>query len=413
MDSQTRDVLKGDFCKWLLFNSQTDDLRVLAEILRAVFNLFFVSSKYLKVQLEVFIQSVHLRLLPPPPPRLSEEQYYFYEKRREMAMDSLLTFCYEPGVLHAMYVNYDCDLEHSNLFEMIIEKLVESTGAGGVVGAKAAWGVLAVVDSIGQRCRDGPMSSKLQGETLKARKIIKSKLSRAAEEFNADNKNWIQYCVSLNIIKDPQDPKEVAAFLYSTSGVDKTKLGEYLSKGPEDKYPFNAKVLSSYVELFDFSSQSFSQSLRCFLLRFRLPGEAQCIDRLMEAFAHRLYKCFTQGEDDQGGAADVCGKDDQVDTEEVNPENTTTGKCSFPCESGLLALSLSFADPASLPSDSHSPSSSSSSATAVTPTFPPRFPPSYAEVNSSPSPPQPIPEFRRCLHPFLFYHHAKHRPSQS
>ena len=47
-----------------------------------------------------------------------------------------------------------------------------------------------------------------------------------------------------------------------------------------------------YVNTFDFgngSNCSFDKALRTFLGSFRLPGEAQCIDRLMEAFATKLF----------------------------------------------------------------------------------------------------------------------------
>lgn len=36
-------------------------------------------------------------------------------------------------------------------------------------------------------------------------------------------------------------------------------------------------------------------ALRVFLGQFRLPGEAQCIDRLMEAFAGRLFQYVGKG----------------------------------------------------------------------------------------------------------------------
>lgn len=35
---------------------------------------------------------------------------------------------------------------------------------------------------------------------------------------------------------------------------------------------------------------AFDKALRLFLGHFRLPGEAQCIDRLMEAFAGKFFK---------------------------------------------------------------------------------------------------------------------------
>jgi len=44
-------------------------------------------------------------------------------------------------------------------------------------------------------------------------------------------------------------------------------------------------VLKAYVGLFDFKGQTFDGSFRAFLEEFRLPGEAQCIDRIMERFA--------------------------------------------------------------------------------------------------------------------------------
>jgi len=125
---------------------------VLSEVLRAVFNLFFVSSSYLRVQLEVFLQSVHLRLLHPPSSDNSEDEA-FYEKRTEMALDSLLTFCYEPGVLRGLYVNYDCDLTAGNLFEDVVGNLCKKAEGG---NEKAAWGVLAVIDGIGFGMQNTP-----------------------------------------------------------------------------------------------------------------------------------------------------------------------------------------------------------------------------------------------------------------
>lgn len=50
----------------------------------------------------------------------------------------------------------------------------------------------------------------------------------------------------------------------------------------------------AYVDLLDFSSMEFVPSLRRFLAGFRLPGEAQKIDRLMEKFAARYCECNTR-----------------------------------------------------------------------------------------------------------------------
>ena len=42
--------------------------------------------------------------------------------------------------------------------------------------------------------------------------------------------------------------------------------------------------LDQFVQLLDFGGLEFDMALRRFLLRFRLPGEAQKIDRIMERY---------------------------------------------------------------------------------------------------------------------------------
>ena len=57
---------------------------------------------------------------------------------------------------------------------------------------------------------------------------------------------------------------------------------------------FNKEVMYSYVDQIDFTSLVFVPALRKFLGGFRLPGEAQKIDRLMEKFAACYIECQTE-----------------------------------------------------------------------------------------------------------------------
>jgi Sec7-like guanine-nucleotide exchange factor len=118
-------------------------------------------------------------------------------------------------------------------------------------------------------------------------------LAKASAAFNESSrdKEWIPELERLGVVPTPATPESVAYFLYSSSDkLDQAKIGEYISKGPIEKYPFIEKVRHEFAKLFNFTGLSFSESLRLFLSTFRLPGEAQCIDRLMEAFAQRLYE---------------------------------------------------------------------------------------------------------------------------
>lgn len=53
---------------------------------------------------------------------------------------------------------------------------------------------------------------------------------------------------------------------------------------------FNKEVMYAYVDSMDFYGMEIVSALRLFLEGFRLPGEAQKIDRLMEKFAARYHE---------------------------------------------------------------------------------------------------------------------------
>ncbi|KIH43620.1 Sec7 domain protein, partial [Ancylostoma duodenale] len=83
------------------------------------------------------------------------------------------------------------------------------------------------------------------------------------------------------------EPNEIAEFLMKEDRLDKTVVGDFLGDPDE----FNKQVMYAYVDDLDFSGRDFVSSLRLFLEKFRLPGEAQKIDRLMEKFASRYCEC--------------------------------------------------------------------------------------------------------------------------
>lgn len=54
---------------------------------------------------------------------------------------------------------------------------------------------------------------------------------------------------------------------------------------------FAKEVMYAYVDQINFREMDFVPALRRFLQGFRLPGEAQKIDRLMEKYAARYVEC--------------------------------------------------------------------------------------------------------------------------
>lgn len=107
-------------------------------------------------------------------------------------------------------------------------------------------------------------------------------------KFNLSPMKGIKYLVSRGHLE--MDPKSVAKFLLDyEEKLDKTMVGDLLGREKDYENGFCYKVLHEYVEAMDFSSMSFDVAMRHFLAGFRLPGEAQKIDRIMEKFAERYY----------------------------------------------------------------------------------------------------------------------------
>lgn len=63
-------------------------------------------------------------------------------------------------------------------------------------------------------------------------------------------------------------------------------IGEYLGNVTNS---FNMAVLDAYVAQFELSSMTFDNALRFFIASFRLPGEAQKIERILQTFARKYH----------------------------------------------------------------------------------------------------------------------------
>uniref|UniRef100_A0A8C9QEX2 Cytohesin 3 n=1 Tax=Spermophilus dauricus TaxID=99837 RepID=A0A8C9QEX2_SPEDA len=100
-------------------------------------------------------------------------------------------------------------------------------------------------------------------------------IAMGRKKFNMDPKKGIQFLIENDLLQS--SPEDVAQFLYKGEGLNKTVIGDYLGSrlGPSLAWPWG-ECPSLY---------------RQFLWSFRLPGEAQKIDRMMEAFASRYCLC--------------------------------------------------------------------------------------------------------------------------
>lgn len=127
---------------------------------------------------------------------------------------------------------------------------------------------------------------------------VKNEISKAAIKFNLKPKNGINYLTAMGMVaqEEEQAVKDIVNFFKTTPQLDKTCIGDYMG---EDK-PFNKAILYYYIEDMDFSGTHFVEALKKLLAGFRLPGEGQKVDRIMEKFGEKYYKdnptIFASGE---------------------------------------------------------------------------------------------------------------------
>ncbi|KAI0239600.1 guanine nucleotide exchange protein for ADP-robosylation factor [Massospora cicadina] len=343
-DPRFNHLIKHNLCLAISRNGISADPGVF-ELSLSIFIVLFSSFRaLLKAEIEVFFKEVYLRIL-----NMQTSTYY----QKSLIMQALMKVCSNPQALVDMYVNYDCHLKASSIFENTLDLLSKiaqgrqsKTQSGhrkaslafseppGVDVAEEKWlklrglrCLITVVDSLVAWSRGAsraatprePVASPIPGELDGVPVVVnKNHLEHAGavgpscpfksgEPFEkADAPDRLQQtssqkqlwkaCVS-NFNRSPSkglaefqkhgfvapDATSVAAFLLSSQDLNKEAIGIYLGQ-PE---PECIRVMHAFVDQFDFAGIAFVSALRTFLQAFRLPREAQKIDRILEKFADR------------------------------------------------------------------------------------------------------------------------------
>ena len=109
--------------------------------------------------------------------------------------------------------------------------------------------------------------------------------------FNGKPNKGIKFCIEQKFF--PEKPENVVNFLLNANGLSKFAIGQYLAC-PDN---FNQQVLENFARRFNYQNESIDESLRKFLKAFRLPGEGDQIDRVIDKFANAYKQQNPQYED--------------------------------------------------------------------------------------------------------------------
>lgn len=279
------------------------------ELSLAIFlSLLTKYRRHLKSQIEIFFKEICLNILAA-----SSSSF----EQKWLVVQGITTVCSEAQIVIDIYVNYDCDLAAANVFERLVDdlsKLAQGRQAFEKgLGVKALECLCTILKCMVEWSKDlyvnphaskqnalnntdqqdalsesmsmvsmeqpGSMDDPSQFEKVKQHKHI---LEHGLRLFAQKPAKGIRYFGEHGIVKEG---KVVEFLLAENDRLDKGALGEYLGEKE------NMELMHTYVDLLNFSGLGFVAALRHFLEGFRLPGEAQKIDRLMEKFASRYVEC--------------------------------------------------------------------------------------------------------------------------
>ncbi|BAM41682.1 likely GTP/GDP exchange factor for ARF [Theileria orientalis strain Shintoku] len=309
----------------------TDSITMYSLVLRSLRNLFNNFRYNLKAQMELFIS--HL---------ISSVTAHVMEPKRtradivEMNMEFLGEFARNADMLVELYLNYDCDLKCTNVYGALVKCLLGcisncegdySTSKSDQAKAKKTtpmktttkkttqqykaisgageampqinteYFALGVIQSIIKYMLtdhklyintnpNGCITAQqthTEYDKLKER-AYKDKLVECSIEFNeAKSNKWMERGREMGVFSKNYTEKEVAVFLKNAPELDMNKVGEYLATHKNQE--FMDKVRRTFCELNHFAGMPIVMAIRLFLSSFRLPGESQQIERLIEIFS--------------------------------------------------------------------------------------------------------------------------------
>ncbi|XP_010910154.1 ARF guanine-nucleotide exchange factor GNOM [Elaeis guineensis] len=278
---------------------------ILSMVCSIVLNLYHHLRTELKLQFEAFFSCVILRL--------AQSRYGASYHQQEVAMEALVDFCRQKTFMPEMYANFDCDITCSNVFEDLANLLSKSAFPVNCplssMHVLALDGLIAVIQGMAERIGNAPPRSEESVELkeytpfwtvkcencsdpghlvkfVRRRKYIKRRLMIGADHFNRDPKKGLEFLQGTHLLPEKLDPQSVACFFRYTAGLDKNLVGDFLGNHDE----FCVQVLHEFAGTFDFQDMNLDTALRLFLETFRLPGESQKIQRVLEAFSERYFE---------------------------------------------------------------------------------------------------------------------------
>ncbi|KAL3235571.1 Arf family guanine nucleotide exchange factor GEA2 [Nakaseomyces bracarensis] len=211
---------------------------------------------------------------------------------RELLVEQIsILWSRSPLYFTSIFIDFDCELDRSDLaikFLTVLTKLSLPESAISTtpsVPPICLEGLISFVDDLYEQIksldRDKFLEESKNVPKLLQQRELKTEFIRCAEAFNKKPKNGIPLLVEKGFIKSEND-RDIAEFLFeNNSRFNKKTIGLYLCD------PKKTELLQEFIDFFDFKGLRVDEAIRILLTKFRLPGESQQIERIVEAFSKK------------------------------------------------------------------------------------------------------------------------------
>ncbi|RDL30365.1 Uncharacterized protein BP5553_10243 [Venustampulla echinocandica] len=310
-------------CRYLFQLVRSDNMAILHESLIVAGTLLATCRGVLKLQQELFLSylvaCLHPRVEIPREPGIDPSLYAGVPQApssgratpvpvndrqklgmeggsrkpdaREAMVETIGALARIPTFMAELYVNYDCEVDRSDLCEDMVGLLSRNA-----IPDSATWSTTSVpplcldallgyIQFIAERLDDEPRYEGYPGVAqLREKRRKKKIIIHGAAKFNENPKAGLAYLSAKGLIEDPTDAKSVANFLKGTTRISKKPFGEFISKKG------NEPILEALMDSYEFSGKRLDEALRELLEAFRLPGESALIERIITVFSEHYYE---------------------------------------------------------------------------------------------------------------------------
>ena len=282
-------LVKEHLILTLFTNSVTPVQRIFSLALQITVTTFATFRPVVLSELGIFIEQVFLSIA---------ESGNAPADHKEAVLEAFAKLCADAETVLSLFIRFDCQVDKHNIVEKAINCLAKlgqdhaqpelkrlSVEALVTILRKIhQWTTAHLPAEAEEDAGDGSSAGDAPSEAVHEMKVRKSEFGDAVALFHKKPRRGIEELVKQGFCGDGS-ADAVAKFLLNTTGLQKTSIGEYLGEHSD----FTMHVLSSFTQLQSFEGLNLVEAMRAFLATFRLPGEGQKIDRILERFAGKYF----------------------------------------------------------------------------------------------------------------------------